>query len=39
MELNRLKGSFLLLLTKEVLDFVISSFKVTELSCEYSCKS
>lgn len=38
MELNRLKGSFFLLLTKEVLDFVISSFKITELSCENSRK-
>jgi hypothetical protein len=39
MELNRLEGSFLLLLTKEILNSVISSLEIAELSSEDSCET
>ena len=39
MELNRLEGSFLLLLTEEILNSVISSLEIAELSPEESCET
>jgi hypothetical protein len=39
MELNRLEGSFLLLLTEEILNSVISSLEIAELSSEGSCET